>query len=314
MIAALGLLGIVAAGMGFTAWLVVSGLAFASEADRPLLVGTAATVGIVLLVVALEARQIRTVESAADATPVSGDEYPELQAATTRMAAVMGTPVPTLAVSSSAAPEAMVVGFRPSGVHLVVSEATLDALDADELEAVVAHELAHVKNRDATVTTVVAMPVVIARGIEARSEIDDDGQDVVYWFGRFWSWIGGKIVGILSKTRELAADRAAARATGSPAALASALRTLDARIEATPDEDLRDVTAVSALSILPLEATGRTSGEPGAEPAFEDWPDDEIRARTEEILRDDADETRHRELVRSHPSTERLERLQRDFE
>lgn len=63
------------------------------------------------------------------------------------------------------------------------------------------------------------------------------------------------VVALLSRSRELTADRTAAAVTGSPAALASALRSLDERIDGTPDTDLRELSSLSALSILPVDPT-----------------------------------------------------------
>lgn len=76
-------------------------------------------------------------------------------------------------------------------------------------------------------------------------------------------------------------DAGAAELTGSPAALAGALRTLDDRIEATPNRDLREAAGVSSLSILPLEPVSADSGDPSL---LERW-----RVR----------------LFRTHPPTER---------
>lgn len=64
----------------------------------------------------------------------------------------------------------MAVGFRPSNIHLVISSGALDSLETTaELEAVVAHELAHVANRDAMVMTAVSAPVVLADGYSRDS-------------------------------------------------------------------------------------------------------------------------------------------------
>lgn len=151
----------------------------------------------------------------------------------------------------------MVVGVRPTASRLVLSEGVLEALDTAELEAVIAHELAHVKNRDATVMTIVSIPSVLATGIATRSR--DLARHpvpvaiVLVAVGRAAIPITRTIIAVCSRARELAADRAAVDALGTGAPLGSAFRTLDQRIERTPSQDLRDAHAVSSLSILPLE-------------------------------------------------------------
>jgi len=266
------------------------------------------TVGIVAGFGYIEYEQILTVEERADATPVAAEDYPELHARVTRIAAQLSVPAPTIALSRRRAPEAMVVGFRPSKTHLVLSTGLLDALDGDELDAVIAHELAHVANRDATVMTVVSAPAVITDGFlrwlrddgsdsseagsqdfdddpvgdhtelteaelygedgewaigtpaAAESDSDDDDDDNPLFFlapVAYISWgLSRTLVAILARSRETAADRVSAEVTGAPAALASALQTLDDRVEATPERDLRAAAGVSALSIVPLETDG----------------------------------------------------------
>ncbi len=261
-------------------------------------------------------------EARADATVVSAEDAPALHDRVTRVAAQLDVPAPAVAVADHAAPEAMVVGLRPSESHLVLSTGVIDALDGAELDAVIAHELAHVANRDAAVMTLVSVPLVVADGIRAkllgRLGVDEttgdmtaeelwgeDGQwrvtepgplerrlqgdrvGVVGWLlvvvgvwtaimlatddgdSRAWSvrvvaaaavvallvcWLVARVVvAVFSRARETAADRTAVAVTGSPAALASALRALDERMDAAPTEDLRQVSSVSALSILPID-------------------------------------------------------------
>lgn len=279
------------------------------------------------------------IEARADARVVSAAEYPELHDRVTRAATQLGVPVPTIAISDREAPEAMAVGFRPSTAHLVLSTGTLDALDGEQLDAVLAHELAHVKNRDAMVMTLVSTPVVVLDGIRATllgnlersdgtynglSESELWGEDeewritepgpieqhfsnprvgvfawlaaaiagwiaivtfrgdgetdsredllvrlvvAVFVLGLLVTWLVSRaIVAVFSRAREIVADRTAAEVTGSPAALASALRALDDQIEAAPTRDLRQVSSVSSLSILPLDrgVLAATHGETDA--------------------------------------------------
>ncbi len=270
-------------------WRIVS--AIAAIFALPSIVAGAIALGLLAIFVATRLSQVSTVAAHADARPVSSDAYPALDAAVTRAAAQLDVPAPTIAVSDRSAPEALVVGFRPESVHLVLSRGTIDALEDAELEAVVAHELAHVANRDAMVMTAASTPVVLASALRSKAarlafarpdETESPAAFLRRSPGKFvgytlmgiaaapqrilWLLFGGlslvtlalakPAVAVLSRGRELAADRTAAAATGSPAALASALRTLEDGIAETPAEDLRAASSVSSLSILPLDRPG----------------------------------------------------------
>ncbi|PSQ20058.1 protease [Halobacteriales archaeon QS_8_69_26] len=87
-----------------------------------------------------------------DAREVGPDEYPDLHGRVARLARGANVAVPAVAVAPTAVPNSFTVG-GPTDAVVVVSEGLLDALDDDQLDAVLAHELAHVKNRDATVMT-----------------------------------------------------------------------------------------------------------------------------------------------------------------
>lgn len=222
-------------------------------------VATIVTSGLIIVVGYLEYQQLETIERIADADIVTESDAGELYQLTTKVATQLNIPAPTIAISNRDTPEALAVGFRPQNIHLVLSTGLIDALSPEELEAVIAHELAHVKNQDAMVMTVLSLPVMIAAGLRHRLQsIEDPGWFVVVivplLFVSSGVWFVGKtITARLSRAREQAADRTAAAVSGSPATLASALRTLDTEIHNTPDRDLREVSGISSLSILPLE-------------------------------------------------------------
>ena len=240
-------------------WSTFYVLAVALELTAAGTLASVVTAALLVLIGSLEFRHLDTIERFADAHPVDADAAPELYKRSTNVAAMLDVPPPTVAVSDRAAPEAMAVGFRPGNVHLVLSTGTIEALDADELEAVIAHELAHVANRDAMVMTALSVPVVLADGLGSRlgeAEHRNPFGLVAVPIGIVSNvvWIVGRaITARLSRHRERAADRAAADVIGSPSTLAAALRTLDSRIADTPDRDLRAVSEVGSLSILSLE-------------------------------------------------------------
>lgn len=237
-------------------WLVASLFLGGSGLGFPAVVATAVVGGFAVLAVYEEYGQVRTVEARADATPVAPDEYPGLHATVGRVAQQFGVPKPTVAVADRAAPEAMVAGFRPDEMVLVVSTGVLDALSERERTAVVAHELAHVANRDAMVMTAVSAPIVLAEGfreeVATREDLGLVGLAVLA-VAAATKVLGRVVVAVLSRSRERTADRAAVAVTGDPAALATALRTLDDAVAETPDTDLRAAASVSALSVVPLD-------------------------------------------------------------
>ena len=274
-----------------------------------------ASIGTAVVVSALcygQYRQGDVVASRADAT-TTVEDLPELHATVARVAAQLDVPMPTIAIAETHAPEAMVVGVRPSATRFVLSYGAVTVLDEAELEAVVAHDLAPGATRDAAVMTVVASPVIVAAGHNATAwrhldEPADEVANVSSWgsssrsstrgarndlftallliVSTVASLAGRLVVSSLSRSRELAADRTSAAVTGDPAALASALRTLEERLDETPTADLREVSSVSALSILPFDPVDL---------------DEELTAW------DDGGSIRRRgrRLFRTHPSTAR---------
>jgi len=163
MVLAMGVVALCALVLYALTWAVTFVLALV-QFDPPVaaLVGAVAAALFVVWTAVAEYRQVAAVEARADATVVDREDAPDLHARVTRLAAQLDVPVPTIAVADREVPEAMVVGFRPSNTHLILSTGTLRALDGDELDAALAHELAHVANRDAMVMTVLSAPMLVA--------------------------------------------------------------------------------------------------------------------------------------------------------
>jgi len=225
------------------------------------------------------------------ATRVERSARPDLHARLERRAQQVGLPTPRLAISPSEVPNAFATGRSQSSATVVVTEGLLDALDDEELDAVLAHELAHVKNRDVAVMSLAyllpSFTYVVATGAYAmlgglwnvighfhHGDADDARPllalivlfvvsavltiliSTLFWVGSFL------LFRLLSRYRERAADRGAARITGDPLALASALRTIDGEMEALPDRDLRELDGgVEALYISPLDTPMFTDGD-----------------------------------------------------
>ena len=220
---------------------------------------------------------------AVGARRVDADEYPEVHDALVRLSGTVGVETPDLAVARTDVPNAFAVGRRPGHATVVVTTGLLDLLDAEERDAVLAHELAHVRNRDVSVMTMAyflpSLAYLVAIGaylvlvgvfkaLSGFRHVDDDGAkgllvvvvvlvvsaistmlvSAAFWVGSFL------LFRLLSQYREFAADRGAAAITGSPAALASALRELDDGMGELPDSDLRDADGgVEALYVAPID-------------------------------------------------------------
>ncbi|WP_253184508.1 M48 family metalloprotease [Natrialba sp. SSL1] len=224
-----------------------------------------------------------------DARPVDADAYPSLHATVTRLSSQIGIATPGVAVIDSTVPNAFAVAGvgRADEEYVVVTTGLLEMLSEEELEAVLAHELAHISNRDANLMTVAwLLPTItyylafvafyvlygfyrlLGSGFSSGgSGGDSDGRAllvaivvitvcaVVTLTVSAMFWLASVLFyRVLSREREYVADRAAATITGSPAALASALETLDSELPNQPDEDLRKLDGgVEALYLAPLE-------------------------------------------------------------
>lgn len=230
-----------------------------------------------------------TVLGSIGARRTAPEEYPEIHRSVNRLAQQADIEPPTVAVATNSAPNAAAVR-GPSGAAVVVTTGLLETLDGRERDAVIAHEIAHLKNRDATVMTVAwllptltyYMAVVAAYvlygmyrslGSGGRSGRNGDGLAKIVVVltvtaavtiaisAMFWA-ASVLIHRILSRYREYAADRGAASLTGDPAALASALGRMDETISDVPDRDLRRLDGgAEALYVAPLEGRAFTDAE-----------------------------------------------------
>lgn len=186
-------------------------------------------------------------------------EEPGLQGAVDHLCVMADLPRPDVVVEAERQPNSWVVDAPGRRPRLHVTRGLLDRLDRHELEAVIAHELSHVAHRDATVMTVVGLPGAILA--------DGGGTGGFCWgfwplqLGRLVALAIGRVAGLgtstLSRHRELIADAGAARLTGRPSALASALMKVSGDLTRIPAADLRGVASRDAFHLLP------TRGERG---------------------------------------------------
>ncbi|HET8874200.1 MAG TPA: M48 family metalloprotease [Gaiellaceae bacterium] len=215
---------------------------------------------------------------AAQAKLISSDEHAELQSIVARVAAQADLPAPRVAIARSWAPNAFSVGLTERrAVVAFTTELLRRDLTTAELEAVVAHELAHVANRDGIVMTFVSAPALLGSAMWNA----DDIRGKIFFLLLYWPFffIGLTAMWTLSRYREYIADRGAALITGAPEQLMSALQKLGGR---PPRGDLRGGLAVQALCILPVRQRGWRRFE-----LFADHPPLEKRLeRLEELSRE----------------------------
>jgi heat shock protein HtpX len=193
------------------------------------------------------------------ARTVDADEYPQLHAVVTRLSQQADLPKPSVAVAQTKTPNAFAAGRSQSAATVCVTTGLLETLEDDELEAVVAHELAHVKNRDVMIMTVASFFSTIAMFVLRWGWLfggDDENPSVlVAVVASFVVWIlSFLLMRALSRYREFAADRGAVAITGRPSTLASALQRIDTRMDAVPKRDARERAEMNAFFIQPLRS------------------------------------------------------------
>jgi len=195
------------------------------------------------------------------AKEVDESEYPQLHRVVGRLSQQADLPKPTVAVANTTTPNAFATGRSQKSSTVCVTTGLLEALDDEELEGVLAHELAHVKNRDVMVMTIASFLSTIALLILRWGFLFGGGRNrrggggifvaiaasIVVWIVSFL------LIRALSRYREYAADRGAAVITGNPSALASALMTIDGRMDQVPQEDLREQSEMNAFFIVPID-------------------------------------------------------------
>jgi heat shock protein HtpX len=180
-------------------------------------------------------------------------DIPELDAAVDRLCALADLPRPRLVRVRERQPNSWVTATPGRRPRLHVTTGLLDLLTAEELEAVVGHELAHIANHDALVMTVVGGPgAILQRGGGGAARLG------------LWGAIGGGLAiaigrisevgtNALSRYRELSADAASAAMTGRPMALASALGKVSGELDRLPSKDLREVAGRDVFHLMPVE-------------------------------------------------------------
>ncbi len=194
------------------------------------------------------------------AKTVSESEAPELHEIVSRLCSIAGLPKPKIAVVKSNVPNAFATGRNQKNAVVAVTTAITQQLNKSELEAVLAHELTHVKNRDAMVLTIASFLSTLAFFFVrnfllfggGRRDKDSGSNLMIIWLVSVVVYgVSYLLILALSRYREFAADRGSAIITGQPSNLASALRKISGIMPRIPSEDLRKVEGANAFFIIP---------------------------------------------------------------
>lgn len=191
---------------------------------------------------------------------VSKEEYPRLHEIVERLSTNSGLPKPKVAMVNSPVPNAFATGKSPKSSLVAVTTGILDLLDNDELEAVIGHELSHVRSRDVLVLTLSSVFSTVAwylvrfglfGGLQARNR-NTAGTSAIVMLVAITTWVVSfLIIRAISRYREFSADRDGAIMTGKPDKLASALLKISGKIKVIPPKELENVQKLNAFFIIP---------------------------------------------------------------
>jgi heat shock protein HtpX len=189
------------------------------------------------------------------AQPVTESQAPELYGSVRRLSQKAGLPMPKVYIMPEEALNAFATGRNPEHGVVAVTEGILRALSREELEGVLAHELAHIKHRDILTGTIVA---TIAGAISmlaqmahwallfggGRRDDDEGGSPIVALVMMIVAPIAAMLVQMaISRTREYEADKGGAQIAGNPFGLVNALQKLEQGAQVVPMHDAKPATA-----------------------------------------------------------------------
>ena len=199
---------------------------------------------------------------------VSREQFPELHDLIERIVARNNLSKPRIAVINTRMPNAFATGKTPKSSIVAVTTGLMDQLDTEELEGVIAHELAHIKNRDVLILTLASIFSMIAwylmrfgmygamfgggGGGYGRRGNEGGAAMLLILLIAIVTWIASfLIIRAISRYREYVADRDGALITGKPSKLASALLKISGTMKRMPTRDLREVEGMNAFFIIP---------------------------------------------------------------
>ncbi len=176
--------------------------------------------------------------------PLDENEAPEVYEITRRLSNKARIPMPDIYLTPSDQPNAFATGRNPANAAVAVTQGIMRILNKDELEGVIAHELAHIKNRDTLISTLAAvMAGALAflsrmgryRMIFGGSRRNNGASAILQFVAIIFAPLAAIIIRMaISRAREYVADETGARISGRPESLASALTKMQRFVKSNP--------------------------------------------------------------------------------
>jgi heat shock protein HtpX len=211
---------------------------------------------------------------AKEVTPQSSSEAARLHAIVDRLCALADMPKPRVAIADTDMPNAFATGRNADHAVVCATTGLMRRLENEELEGVLAHEMSHVAHKDVQVMTVASFLAIVAALLVRMAfygelfgggRRDNNQNAMPIWLilmavSVVVYAVSFVLIRLLSRYRELSADRSGALLTGNPSALASALQKVTGRIAQIPTKDLRTAQPLNAFFFAPAMHLSGGSG------------------------------------------------------
>ena len=211
---------------------------------------------------------------AREVSPADSPDAARLHGIVDRLCALADMPKPRVAIADTDMPNAFATGRNADHAVVCATKGLMNRLDNDELEGVLAHEMSHVAHKDVQVMTIASFLAIIAALLVRMAfygelfgggRRDNNQNAVPIWLilmavSVVVYAISFLLIRLLSRYRELSADRSGALLTGQPSALASALQKVSGRIAQIPTKDLRTAQPLNAFFFAPAMHLSGGSG------------------------------------------------------
>lgn len=223
-----------------------------------------------------------------EVSPTDSPEAARLHGIVDRLCALADMPKPRVAIADTDMPNAFATGRNADHAVVCATKGIMRRLDNDELEGVLAHEMSHVAHKDVQVMTIASFLAIIAALLVrmafyselfggGRRSNDQNALPIMFILmivSAVVYAISFLLIRLLSRYRELSADRSGALLTGQPSALKSALIKVTGDIGRIPTKDLRTAQPLNAFFFAPAM---HLSGGSGLANAFSTHPSLERR-------------------------------------
>lgn len=194
----------------------------------------------------------KIVESTMGVRYLSESEAPELHRIVGELANAAGIPKPKVGVSNSTVPNAFAFGRTKRDGRVCVTQGILNILEVEELKAVLGHEIAHIKNNDMAITTLVSAIPLLCYYLGMSILFSDNDNGLAYLVGilaLIAYFLGQLLVLLISRIREYYADQGSVELGSRPEHLASALYKLVYGSATANEEDLKAIDGVKAFFV-----------------------------------------------------------------